>query len=117
MYTGLISFEGGIANKQRAGLKEVCPKPYLRISRTKDTVTVEFDMDSQESILIYCKRGENVDFVLLTESYSSPFIDTRSNLTEYSETRAYKAIFCREGESIGEEDLVTVKTKGRFRFF
>ncbi|HWZ23017.1 MAG TPA: hypothetical protein VNW06_10210 [Cytophagaceae bacterium] len=117
MYTGLISFEGGIANKQKAGLKELCPKPYLKISTAKDSVTIEFDMDFQESILIYCKRGNETDFVLLTETGKSPFRDTRSNLTEYSETREYKAIFCRDKESIGEEDFIKVKTKGRFRFF
>ena len=115
MHTGLISFESGIANK-RPG-KEVSPKPYLRVIRTKDSVILEYDMGKQESIRIYCRRETEENFTLLTETSQSPFADTRSNLNEYSETREYKAVFSKNDKPVGEEDLIKIKTKGRFRFF
>jgi hypothetical protein len=117
MYSGLISFsESGIVNKM-TGQGDVIPKPYLTISKSKEVVKIEFDMDRQEAIQIYCKRGKDSDFELLAEVEDSPYYDTRANLTVYSEEREYKAIFSCEGEPIGEPDFLTIKTKGRFRFF
>jgi hypothetical protein len=118
MYSGLISFsESSIVNKRGAGQNDIPVSPYLKVVRTKGAVTLHFDMELQESILIFCKRGTEADFSFLTETCKSPFTDVRPNLTEYSETREYKAIFYADGEPIGEPDYIEVKTKGRFRFF
>lgn len=116
MHSGLISFsEGGMANS--VGNRLNVPRPYLRVSRTSNVVVLEFEMDRQESILIFSKReGEDI-FVFLGETDKSPFIDERPNLTKYAETRRYKAVFASDGEPVGEEDFVDIKTKGRFRFF
>jgi hypothetical protein len=118
MYSGLISFsEGGIVNKNGVGQNDIPVRPYLKVVRTKGAVTLHFDMEGQESMLIFCKRGKEMDFSFLTETCKSPFTDERPNLTEYSETREYKAVFCADGEPVGEADYLQIKTKGRFRFF
>jgi hypothetical protein len=117
MYSGLISFsESSIVNKN-VGQQDIPVRPYLKVIRSKEAVTLHFDMDGQESMLIFCKRGKETDFSFLTETCKSPFTDVRPNLTEYSETREYKAIFCTDGEPVGDPDYMQIKTKGRFRFF
>ncbi len=116
MYSSLMSFsEGGMTHQ--AGQKVAVPRPYLRVNRTGNTLVLEFDMDRQESILIFCKRGDEEVFVFLGETNKSPFVDERPNLTKYSEVRKYKAIFANDGEPVGEEDFIDIKTKGKFRFF
>ncbi len=115
MYSVLIAFsESGIIKR---GFGDVPAKPYLRISRAKDKVTLNFDMDLQQSILLYCKREGEADFTLLAEVRQGPFEDTRPNLTAYSETREYRAVYSLGGEPIGEPDYLEIRTKGRFRFF
>jgi hypothetical protein len=115
MYSGLISFsETGIVKRGQA---EQISKPYLNITRAKDLVTLDFDMYDHKSILIYCKRGKETDFVLLTETTKGPFIDTRPNLTPYSETREYMAVYSEKGEPVGEPDFLQIRTKGKFRLF
>ncbi len=115
MYSNLISFsESGMTNV--VGRKLRSPRPYLRANRTSAGVTLEFEMDGQESILIYSKRGEE-EYVFLREMSRSPFVDERPNLTKYSENRMYKAVFASDGVPIGEDDFIEIKTKGRFRFF
>ncbi len=116
MYSGLISFsESGIAGK--IADHRTLIKPYMTLIRAKGSVTVAFDMDLQESIKIYSKRANESEFSLIAETNQSPVIDDRPNLTEYSETREYKAVFTKKGETIGEEDNLKIRTKGRFRFF
>ena len=101
----------------KRGATDVPAKPYLRIQRAKNSVTLEFDMDLHESILLYCRRENEEDFTLLAEAKQSPYVDTRSNLTAYSEMREYKAIFSIDGDPVGEADYLQIRTKGRFRFF
>ena len=116
MYSGLISFsESGLAGKI-ADNKDVL-KPYMTIFRAKGSVKIEFDLEKQEAIQLFSKRASEKEFVLLTETNQSPYIDNRPNLTEYSETREYKAVFSKNGNLIGDEDLLKIRTKGRFRFF
>ncbi|HSZ25437.1 MAG TPA: hypothetical protein VK766_06965 [Cytophagaceae bacterium] len=119
MHSGLISFsEGGIVNKKRLAIQNDFPiKPYLRIVRSKEKVILNFDLDFNESILIYCKRGTDVDFILLTETKETSYIDLRPNETGYSETREYKAVFRNNGEVLEEADYIQIRTKGRFKFF
>ncbi len=117
MYSNVISFTevgkvGSTSVQQNAA-----PKPYLRVSSSKDCVTIGFDMGAQEAILIYCQRGDATDFVLLGSTTKSPFVDNRVNLGEYAETRHYKAVFSKNDEPVGEADHIKIKTKGRFRFF
>ena len=99
------------------GRGDVSPRPYLKAVREKELVKIDFDMDLQESILIYCRRGKELEFELLAEINKPPFLDTRPNLTEYSETREYKALFSSNGEPLGDPDHLKIRTKGRFRFF
>jgi hypothetical protein len=116
MHSSLISFsESGLVNA--VGQRINVPKPYLRINRTSNSIILEFEMDKQESILIFCKREKEEHFVFLGEAEKSPFIDERPNLSKYSENRQYKAVFALDGAPVGEEDLIDIKTKGRFRFF
>ena len=115
MYSGLISFsETGIVKR---GQTEQISKPYLSITRAKDVVTLNFDMHQHKSILIYCKRGKETDFTLLAEVSKGPYMDTRPNLTPYSETREYMAVYSVKGEQIGEPDFLQIRTKGKFRIF
>lgn len=116
MYSGLISFsESGMVGKMAAQMQIL--KPYLTLIRMKGRIEVSFQMESQEAIQLFSRRGNEADFQLLTETNQSPFVDERPNLTEYSETREYKAVFTKGGEAIGEEDSLKIRTKGRFRFF
>ncbi len=115
MYSGLMSFsESGIVKR---GTTDIPAKPYLRIKRAKNSVTLEFDMDLHKTILLYCKRDKETEFTLLGEATQSPFVDTRPNLTTYSESREYMALFSVDGEPVGEPDYLQIRTKGRFRFF
>jgi hypothetical protein len=115
MYSGLISLsESGMLKR---GVTDVPAKPYLRIQRAKNSVTLDFDMDFHESILLYCRRENETEFTFLAEAKQGPFVDERPNLTPYSETREYKAIFSIDGEPVGEADFLQIRTKGRFRFF
>lgn len=116
MYSGMISFsESGVAGKMATQMQVL--KPYLTITRFKGRVEIMFDLEAQEAIQLFSRRGNEADFQLLTETNQSPFIDERPNLTEYSETREYKAVFIKMGQRIGEEDSLKIRTKGRFRFF
>ncbi len=115
MYSGLISLsEAGIVKRNGTVMP---PKPYLRIRRSKNSVQLNFDMDGHTSILLYCKRGEETDYILLAETDKAPYTDLRPNLTEYSETREYMAVFSLDGQPVGECDHISIRTKGRFRFF
>jgi hypothetical protein len=119
MYSGLITFsESELIRKQSAAsMQEETIKPYLRIQRSKDCVTVRYELEGQEAMLLYCRRDREDVYTLLARLTGDPYLDERPNLTEYSEVREYKAIFCNGEETIGEPDCLQVKTKGKFRFF
>jgi len=114
MHGGIMSFsESTIVN----GNRTTQTKPYLEISKEENCVTLDFEMNGHSSILIYCKRENEKEYVFLTETSKAPFLDLRPNSTKYAENREYKAVFSTNGKPVGDPDFLEIKTKGKFKFW
>ena len=102
---------GGVAST-RALASENGARPQCKGSVTGDGVTsVKFTKKSYTGVMVYCRRGIESQFTLLSKQLTSPLVDGRANLQGgLPETREYKAQFFRNDSTVGQMSDILVLT-------
>ena len=102
---------GGVVGT-RALASENDARPQLKGSVAGDGVTsVKFTKMGYTGVMVYCKRGTESQFTLLSKQFTSPLVDDRANLQGgLPETREYKAQFFRSDSTVGQMSDILVLT-------
>ena len=90
-------------------------KPTLQAnSIIAGSVTIGFNKSSSSGIRLESKRGPETFFVFQAVDTTSPYVDTRANLTLGTpETRQYRAQYLTGDDTIGElSDVLTITVPG-----
>lgn len=113
-YTAAIGQQLGIVGPEDT-TDLTTAKPTLQAnSITAGSVTIGFNKSSSSGIRLESKRGPETFFVFQAVDTTSPYVDTRANLTLGTpETRQYRAQYLTGDDTIGElSDVLTITVPG-----
>ncbi|MEK6261835.1 MAG: hypothetical protein AABP62_24820 [Planctomycetota bacterium] len=89
-------------------------KPTLKATAVMaGSVTLGFNKSTSSGVRIESQRGAETAFSFQAIDTSSPYVDTRPNLTAGPETRQYRAIYLDRDNLVGEySNTITVTVPG-----
>ena len=110
---GIVAADsGGSGTGVRALASQTNVRPQLKGSVVGDgECIIKFAKKSFTGVMVYCRRGAEQQFTLLSKQLTSPVVDDRVNLTGgVPETREYKSQFFRNDTPVGQMSDILVLT-------
>jgi len=85
-------------------------KPEPKVSKIADGVKINYKKGVATGAKIYCRRGNETEFSLVTMHDVSSYVDTRPNLNNATaEKREYYLVYFLKGKNIGQvSDIVSI---------